>query len=150
VRIFGIRQDLALGDFTFTRHTSPLFGTLRAVLAARLLAVLDARRVERAADDVIAHPWEILHATAANQHDRVLRQIVPLAWNVRGNFHAVGEPHAGDLAERRVRLFRGRGIDASADTALLRALLQGWRRALRAHLFATSTDELIDRRHSNA
>src|SRR5947209_7035158 len=72
---------------------------------------------------------------------------MPLARNVRRHFHAVGEPHARDLAERRVRLLRGRGVDAGADAALLRALLEGRRRALGAHLLAATADELIDRRH---
>src|SRR3989442_411333 len=35
---------------------------LRAVAAARLLTVRDARRVERAADDLVTHAGKVLHA----------------------------------------------------------------------------------------
>src|SRR4051812_8039508 len=92
---FGSIRTLRLG-------TSPLRGmivafllrTLRAVLAARLLAVLDARRIERAADDVIANAREILHATTADEDDRVLLEVVPLARDVRRHFHAVRQANA--------------------------------------------------------
>src|SRR5260221_13897589 len=81
------------GSGSTTRFgTSPLRGILlrplRAVLRARLLAVLHARGVERAADDVIAHAREVFDATAADQHDRVLLEVVPLARDVRRHFHA--------------------------------------------------------------
>src|SRR5690606_38329273 len=81
------------------------------------------------------------------EDDRVLLQVVSLARDVRRHFHAVREPNTSDLAKRRVRLLRGRGVHAGADPALLRALLQGRRRTLRANLFAASSDELIDRGH---
>src|SRR6267142_4453676 len=55
-----------------------LFGLrpLGSVLGAALLAVLHALRVQRAAHDVIAHPGQILDAAAADQHHRVLLQIM--------------------------------------------------------------------------
>src|ERR671911_27584 len=81
---------------------------LRAVTAASLLAVLHALGVERAADDLVAHTGEVLHTTAADEHDRVLLEVVPHAGDVGGDLDAAGEPHAGDLAERGVRLL-GRG-----------------------------------------
>src|SRR5439155_14335189 len=43
---------------------------LRAVAAARLLAVDDAGRVERAADDLVPDPREVSHPAAAHEHDR--------------------------------------------------------------------------------
>src|SRR6185369_7374147 len=75
-------------------------GLLGAVLGAALIAAVDARRVERAANDVIANAREILHTTAANEHDRVLLEVVALAGNVGGDFEAVGQAHTRDLAER--------------------------------------------------
>src|SRR5215218_2343953 len=77
---FGSGRTLRLG-------TSPLRGmaaflllrALRAVLAARLLAVLDTGGVEGAADDVVANAREILDATAADEDDRVLLEVVSLA-----------------------------------------------------------------------
>src|SRR5215469_3026244 len=51
-------------------------GALRAVLRAALLAVGHADRVERAAHHVVTNTREILHTAAANEHDRVLLQVV--------------------------------------------------------------------------
>src|SRR6266567_5033975 len=42
---------------------------LRPILRPPLLAVLHARRVQRSAHDVIPHARQILHASAAHQHD---------------------------------------------------------------------------------
>src|SRR6267154_1928337 len=55
-----------------------LLRPLGAVFRTALATVLDALRVEGAADDVVAHAWQILDATAADQHHRMLLQIVPL------------------------------------------------------------------------
>src|SRR5512135_2458009 len=51
-------------------------GHLGAVLRARLLAVLHALRIERAAHDVVAHARQVLDAAAADQHHRVLLQVM--------------------------------------------------------------------------
>src|SRR5690348_7512333 len=59
-----------------------LLRALGAVLRASLLALADTRTVERPAHRVIAHAGEVLHAAAADQHDRVLLQIVALAPDV--------------------------------------------------------------------
>src|SRR5262249_46025746 len=85
-RLAGRRSLLALGP----------------VLRPALVATVDARRVERAAHDVIAHARQILHAAPADEHDRVLLQVVALARDVRRHLDAVGEAHARDLAQRRV------------------------------------------------
>src|SRR5262245_42486826 len=117
---FGSGRTLRLG-------TSPLrgmvvylllLGALGAVLGASLLAVGDTGGVERPADDVVAHAGEVLDAAAADQHDRVLLQVVTLAGDVRGHLHPVDQPDARDLAQRRVRLLRGRGVHPRADAAL--------------------------------
>src|ERR1700675_1117996 len=106
------------------RDMAPLlFRSLGAVFRAALAPVLDALGVVRAADDVIAHAGQILDPAAADQHYRVLLQIVALAGDIAGHLEAVGEAHARALAQRRVRLFRRRRVDARADPALLRALL---------------------------
>src|SRR5689334_13208134 len=95
-------------------------GFLRAVLGPALLAVLHSLRVEAAAHDVIAHTGEVLHPASADQHHRVLLQVVAFPADVADHLEPVGEPHLGDLAQRRIRLL-GRGrIDARADPALLR------------------------------
>src|SRR5205807_6956295 len=97
------------------------FRPLGAVLRARLLAVLHAGGVERAAHHVVAHARQVLHAPAADEHHRVLLQVVALAADVADDLVAVGEAHLGHLAKGRVRLLRRRRVHARADATLLRA-----------------------------
>src|SRR6266853_4968511 len=61
---------------------------LGAVFRAALAPVLDALGVMRAADDVIAHAGQVLDAAAADQHDRVLLQVMTLARDVAGHLEA--------------------------------------------------------------
>ena len=105
------------------------------------------RRVQRAAHDVVAHARQILHAAAADEHDRVLLEVVAFARDVGGDLEPVGEPNAGHLAERRVGLLRGGGVHPGADAALLRVLLERRRLVLGRDIFPAVADELIDRRH---
>src|SRR3954468_12243558 len=83
--------------------------TLHAVLGAGTPALLHAGGVERAADNMITNSGQILHATAPNEHNRVLLQIVALVRNIRNNFVAVREPNFRHLADCRVRLLRRAG-----------------------------------------
>src|SRR4249920_610618 len=69
-----------------------------AVLGAALLAVFHALRVERAAHDVVAHARQVLDAAAADQHHRVLLQVVALTRDIGDDFHTVAQTHARDLA----------------------------------------------------
>src|SRR5882672_3403603 len=73
--------------------------TLGAVLGTRLLAILDALGVERPAHDVIAHTGQVFDPAAANQHHRVLLQVVAFAADVGNDLESVGKPHFGDLAQ---------------------------------------------------
>src|ERR1700740_3598030 len=101
-------------------QVSPLFlRALGAVLRTPLLALADAGTVERAADGVVAHPGEILDASAAEQDHRMLLQIVALATDVARDFVAVGEAHPAYLAQRRIGLLGRRRVDTRADAALL-------------------------------
>src|SRR5690349_17497928 len=93
---------------------------LRAVAAARLLALRDTRRVERAADDLVANAGQVLHTATAHEHDRVLLQVVSLTGDVGRDLDARSEPHACDLAERGVRLLRRVRVDARAHPPALR------------------------------
>src|SRR5690606_13466057 len=67
---------------------------LRAVLGAPLPPRADARSVQRAADDVVAHTGKVLHPAAADQHHRVLLEVVSLAGNVGGDLNPVAKAHA--------------------------------------------------------
>src|SRR6476646_1554682 len=124
-----------------------LLGTLRAVFRTALLAVLDALGIEDAAENVVAHAGQVLDAAAADHDHGMLLKVMAFPRNVADHLEAVGQAHLGDLAKRRVRLLRGRGVDARANAALLRRLLQ--RRHLLARLLynARTCDQLVDRRH---
>src|SRR5947209_2172410 len=124
---------------------SALRGTLlSSVFRAALLAVGDAGGVERGADHLVPEARQVLDATAADQHDRVLLEVVALARDVGTDLDAVRQAHAGDLPQRRVRLLRRRRGDARTDAALLRGSRE--RRGLRLGLLGgpALTDELID------
>src|SRR3954469_11534711 len=130
---------------------------LDAVLRAGLLAVADARGVERPAHDLVAHARQVLDAAAAHEHHGVLLQVVALAGDVRRDLHAVGEPDAGDLAQSRVRLLRRHGVDARAHAPALgrghlglaaATGLQAGRGELAAGGLATLADELGGRGHA--
>jgi hypothetical protein len=67
--------------------------------------------------------------------------------DVADHLEAVGQAHLGDLTKRRVRLLRGRGVDARANAALLRGLLQRRHLLTRLLHFPRLSDQLVDRRH---
>src|SRR6516165_2290284 len=124
-----------------------LLRALGAVLGAALLALADARAIERAAHGVIAHPRQGLYATTADEHHRVLLQVVALAADVAGHFVAIGEAYAADLAQRRVGLLRRRGVDTRADAALLRGRTQRGHLGFFGSRPAWLPDELTCGRH---
>src|SRR4051794_23711437 len=121
---------------------------LRAVPAASLLAVLHALRVERAADDLVADTGKVLHPAAADEHDRVLLEVVTDARDVRGDLDAARQAHTGDLAEGGVGLLGGGRVDAGADAAALRAALEGGRLGLRRLVAPAVADQLLNGGHS--
>src|SRR5438105_10666745 len=121
---------------------------LGAVAAAGLLAIADAAGVERAPDDLVADAGQVLHTAAADEHDRVLLEVVPDAGDVGGDLHARGEPDPGHLAEGGVRLLRGGGVDAGADAPTLRRSLERGRLGLLRLRLASLADELLDGGHS--
>src|SRR5215813_10049325 len=122
---------------------------LGAVLRAALLAPGHPGGVERAPDDVIANARQVLHAPAADHHDRVLLQVVPDSRDVRGHLEPIGQPHAGDFPEGGIRLLRRGRVHANAHAALLRTPLHRGRLGLPTDRLATVMDELIDSRHSS-
>src|SRR5690242_12755512 len=64
------RRDIAL---------YPLLRPLGAVQRTALATLGDALGVKHATQDVVAHARKILHAATADQHHRVLLQVVALA-----------------------------------------------------------------------
>src|SRR6266700_3372112 len=125
-----------------------LLGPLGAVLRTALATVGDAGGVQRAANDVIANAGQVLDTTAADQHHGVLLQVVPFARDIGRHLHPVGQPHAGDLAQRRVRLLGRGGVNTNADASPLRARLQRGRIRLSANRFPAEFHKLIDGGHA--
>src|ERR1700722_7844833 len=144
---FGVRQDFAFDGGAAAGHGRSLLRAVGAGFGAALVAVLDTLGVERAANDVIAHAGQILDAAAADPHHRMLLQVMAFARDVAGVFEGVGETHARDFAQRGVGLLRRRRVNASANAALLRALLERRHLVARGKRAARVVDQLIDRRH---
>src|SRR6185295_6692179 len=123
------------------------FRPFRSILRASLFAIGDADRVERAANHVIADAGKILHAAAPDQDNRVLLQVVTDAGDVSRDLDTVGQAHARDFAERRVRFLRCLRVNTGTDTTLLgEALKRGTGRFV-LHLLAAFANKLINRRH---
>src|SRR5438477_534824 len=129
------------------QSTSGCLRLLGAVLRAALLAILHSGRVERTAHHVIAHAGKILYAAAADQHDRVLLQVVAFAADIANHLEAIGQAYFRHLAQSRVRLFRRGGVDARANASLLRAALERRHLALRHRSYTPLANQLIDRWH---
>src|SRR6185503_11083098 len=124
-----------------------LLRPLRSVFRAALLPSLHADGIERSAHDVIAHARQILDAAAANEHQRVLLQVMSYAGDVGRDLNAIGQAHARDLAQRGIRLLRRLREHAHAHTALLRADLERRALGLGHDLLPPLADELTDSRH---
>src|SRR5258705_8792406 len=128
---------------TATRSLRPFC----SVHGAALFAVLDALGVEHTAQDVIAHARQVFDAAAADEHHRVLLQIVAFTRDVAHHFVAIGEANFRDLPQRRVRLLWRRRVDPRADAALLRTIRQGRHFVALRLLAPRLADQLIDCRH---
>src|SRR5215204_6551710 len=84
---------------------------LGAVARAGLLTVLHAGGVQGAADDLVPDTREVAYSAGAQQHDRVLLEVVPDARDVGRDLDPGGEPDTRHLAQRGVRLLRGDGLN---------------------------------------
>src|SRR5215471_15671379 len=120
---------------------------LRAVAAARLLAVAHALGVQGAAHYLVPDAGQVPHPAAAHQHDRVLLQVVAHSGDVRRHLDVAGQPDPGDLAERRVRLLRRSRVYARANAAALGAPLERRRLVLAYLVLPALADQLLARGH---
>src|SRR5512144_3086141 len=144
-------SSIRIGMASCLRRKPEKSGTLRplgAVLRAALAALGHASRVERTAHGVVTHARKILHATAANQNDRVLLQVVAFTADVADYFETIGQAHLGNLAQGRIRLLRRGRVHTRADAATLRAVFQRRRSALVRLCAPWLAHQLIDCRHS--
>src|SRR5512137_1956770 len=147
--MFLLGTSLLLGIYLSPKQNQfDLFRTLGAVLGATLHASLDTDGVKRTAHDVIAHARKVFDPAATDKDNRVFLKVVADSGDIRGNLDPVGQAYPGDLAQRRVRLFRCRRIDPRADTAFLRTALKCRRSRFVSLVFPAHTDELIDCWHS--
>src|SRR6476469_3088605 len=121
---------------------------LCAVAAACLLTVLHTLGIEGATNDLVTDTREVLNAAATDEHNGVLLQVVANTGDVGGNFNAAVEAHTCNLTQSRVRLLRGRGVHAGANTAAHRAAVKRGSLGLLDLRRAALADQLVNRRHS--
>src|SRR3984957_11215763 len=134
------------------RTAGPLRGIsgllLRAVPAASLVPIPDPRCVEGAPDDLVADAGKVLHTSPEYLDDRVLLEVVPLTGDVGGDLGAAGQAHPGHLAQSRVRLLGGVGIDPRAHAPSLGCASQSRGLGLGCLRHSTLADELRNRGHA--
>ena len=102
-------------------------------------------RIQHAPDQVIPHPGQVFHATAADHRLRVLLKIMPDPGDICGYFHALLQPDARHLPKRRVGLLRRRRIHPRTRARRLRTPLQRRRLGLRHPGFSTIPNQLVNR-----
>ena len=134
--------------------------SLGTVFGTTLLTTAYTGSIQCTTNDVVTYTGKIFNTTAADQHDRVLLQVVAFAWNVGVNLLAIRQTHTRHLAESGVRLRRCGRRYLDTDTTLERTVMKGiavldgidgigHRRRLRllGRGAAGTLDELVDRGH---
>ena len=133
------------------------------VLTATAPTTLNTLSVQSAADYVVAHTGQVLHATTTHKNHRVLLEVVAFAANVGVNFNAIGQPYPANLPQRRVWFFGSHGTHLNAyPTALratwppLNAVAEGVLHPMQRRSFGSSfggatplSDQLVYRRHKS-
>lgn len=125
-----------------------LLGTLCAISGAGLSAAFYACSIKRAPDYMITNAGKVPDAAAADQHNRVLLQIMSFARNDGVSFNTACEPDPCDFTQSRIGLFRSLCDDLKAHAPPLGILLQNGSLAFLRFLISSVTDHLINRRHS--
>ena len=93
--------------------------TLSTILRATLSTACYTGGIQSTTHDVITYTGEVLHTTAANQHDAVLLQVVTLTGNVTVDFLLVCQSNTGYFTHSRIRLLGSRCVDTNTDAATL-------------------------------
>jgi len=133
--------------FAHARKTRSL-RSLGSVLRSSLLPIGDAYRIERSPDHVIAHTGQIFHAATADQHNRVLLQIVANPRNVGRHLDTIRQPHTRHFTQRGVRFLGSLRVHARTYASLLRTSLQRRAGRLIPRPLAASFHQLIKGWHS--
>jgi hypothetical protein len=92
------------------------------------MATVYTHGVQCSPDDVIADTRKVFNAATADEHNRVLLQIVSDTWNIGGYLNPIGQSHTSHLPQRRVGLLGSLCVDTNTDASFLGTALQ--RRAL--------------------
>src|SRR5438094_5174957 len=95
------------------------FRTFSTVLRPAATAPVHSKAVKGPPNDMIPHSWQVLHPTAADQHDRVLLQVMTFPRNIGDHFLPVCQTHLSDFSQRRIRLFWRTGHYLHTHTAPL-------------------------------
>ena len=132
----------------FPREGGLLLWLLGSIFGTPVVPTIHSAGIEGSSNDVITAPRQIFYTPAPDEHDGVLLEVMTLTRNVGGDFDIVCEPHSSNLAERRVRLLGGRGVDPGTYTAFLRASLQRGSGPLLDHPLSPFANELIDGRQT--
>jgi hypothetical protein len=103
---------------------------LGTVLRTALVAVGNTGSIKCTANNVVTYTGEILHTTTANEHDRVLLQVVTLTGDVRVDLLLVGQANTSHLTHSGIRLFRGCSVHTYTYATTLRAAVESRRLAL--------------------
>src|SRR3546814_19192251 len=77
----------------------------------------------------------------------VFLKVMAFAGNIADDFALIGQADLGNLAQSRVRLFRGCGINTSTYTAFLRVCLHRGNFRARFLRLPNLADQLVNRRH---
>ena len=96
---------------------------------------------------MVSDTGQIFDPTSSDQHYRVLLKVVTLAGYIGSHFVPVSQTNPCYLAQRRIGLLRGRRVDPSANTSLLRVATQGRGFVLFMEFATSLANELIDSRH---
>ena len=94
--------------------------TLSTILRTTLSTAGNTGGIKSTTHDVITYTGKVLYTTATHQYDTVLLQVVSLSGDVRVNFLLISQTNTGYLTHSRIRLLRGRCVDADTDTTTLR------------------------------
>mmetsp|Transcript_17545 Transcript_17545/g.44175 ORF Transcript_17545/g.44175 Transcript_17545/m.44175 type:complete len:209 (-) Transcript_17545:116-742(-) len=144
-----IRKGLALLSRVTTRHASAsLLRLLRTIVRTALLTVFDGLGIQGTTHDVIAHARKVFHTAAADQHNRVLLQVVAFARNIAQRFEAGRQAHLGHFTKRGVRLLWRGCVDARTNAATLWASLEGRCLGTRRLWLTRFANKLLNRWHS--
>lgn len=114
-----------------------------------MLAIGHAGCIQRATHYVITHSGKILYAASADQHNRVLLQVMTYAWDIGGYLDPVRQAHPGHLTKGRVGLLGRLGIDTGADAPALRTSLERRAGSLIIWRLPAFSNQLIECRHSS-